>query len=118
MRIPIKPITPVPGKNRKPMRENSRSVECLSGLQMIDSNRNPLTEYSQRKIESSAEVQMDNLVLKQSQRSAVAAFLLVLSLALFAACSAVHQVHSSLQSDHNHVDSREPAESQDWAKQR
>jgi len=61
---------------------------------------------------------MDHLVIKQSQRNAVAAFLLVLSLALFAACSAVHQVHSSLQRDHNHVDSTEPTESQDWAKQR
>jgi carboxymethylenebutenolidase len=61
---------------------------------------------------------MDHLVIKQSQRSVVAAFLLVLSLAFFSACSAVHQMHSSLQTDHSHADTTVPAESQDWAKQR
>jgi carboxymethylenebutenolidase len=61
---------------------------------------------------------MNHLVIKQSRRSVVAILLLVLSVTFFSGCAAVHQAHSNLQSNHSHADSNEPAETQDWAKQR
>lgn len=61
---------------------------------------------------------MNHLVIKQSRRSVVVVLWLVLSVALFSGCAAVHQAHSNLQTDHSHADSTATTEGQDWAKQR
>jgi carboxymethylenebutenolidase len=61
---------------------------------------------------------MDHLVIKQPRLSVLKSLLLVLSVALFSGCGAVHQAHSNLQTEHSHSDSTTTTENQDWAKQR